>query len=204
MRAQSLELREQSLELQQQVIALCKNGTHNTISNTTTNNNNNKAFNINFFLNEQCRNAINLSTFVNNIEVSRDDLMNTGRLGFVDGITKIIVDNLKQMSIFDRPIHCTDVKRETIYIKENDQWNREEDGVKLNGVIKDITSKSLKTLSTWKQENPDYVDGDSEFSQMCIPMMKHSMAGYDRDSFYPKVIRSVSKEVAVSKDVVVA
>ena len=167
-----------------------------TVINNTNNNN---KFNINVFLNEQCKDAINFADFVKSIEVSQTDLHNTGQLGFVDGISKIILDNLKQLSINERPIHCTDIKRETMYIKDEDKWNKEEDDTKLHGAIQTVSRKSMKTLIEWKQVNPDYEDGDSEFSQECLSMQRHSVAGDEREVYYPKVARLVAKEVIVDK-----
>ena len=157
----------------------------------------NKSFNINFFLNEQCKNASNLSDFVKQIQVTREDLENTAHLGFVNGISKIFLDNLKQLDIYDRPIHCTDVKREIIYVRDDDKWNKEEDDSKLRSAIQEISRKSVGTLIGWKKENPDYADGDSEFSQLCIPMLRNSIAGDDRDVFYPKAVRTVIKELTI-------
>ena len=185
---------KQSNELQKQVVELCKNGTNN--NNTNCHN----KFNINVFLNDKCKDAINLSDFIKNIEVSREDIQNTGRLGFVDGISKIIIDNLKQLDVTERPIHCTDVKRETMYIKDEDQWNKEGDDTKMRNVIQTVSRKSIKTLQEWKQVNPDYDDGDSEFSQDCLSMQRHSVAGDDREVYYPKVSKIVAKGVIVDKE----
>ena len=188
------DLQRQSQDFQKQLLELCKNGTN--INNTT---NNNQKFNINVFLNEQCKDAINFADFVKNIEVSREDIQNTGQLGFVDGISKIIMDNLKQLGVNERPIHCTDLKRETMYIKDEDKWNKEEDDTKLRNAIQTVSRKSMKTLIDWKQVNPDYEDGDSEFSQECLSMQRHSVAGDDREVYYPKVAKLVAKEVIVDK-----
>ena len=190
------ELQKQSQEFQKQLFDMCKNNNQTVINNTTNSNN---KFNINVFLNEQCKDAINFADFVKSIEVSQSDLHNTGQLGFVDGISKIILDNLKQLSINERPIHCTDIKRETMYIKDEDKWNKEEDDTKLRNAIQTVSRKSMKTLIDWKQVNPDYEDGDSEFSQDCLSMQRHSVAGDDREVYYPKVARLVAKEVMVGK-----
>ena len=168
-------------------------------TNTTITTNNNQKFNINVFLNEQCKDAMNLSDFIKNITVSREDLENNARLGFVDGFSKILIDNLNKMNVTERPIHCTDVKRETMYIKDDNKWNKEEDSTKINKVIQEVTRKSLITLLDWKTENPDNKDNDSEFSNLCIIIQKNSMAGYDRDTYFPKVARAVSKSVMVDK-----
>ena len=160
---------------------------------------NNNKFNINMFLSEQCKDAINFADFVKNIEVSREDIQNTGQLGFVDGISKILMDNLKQLSVNERPIHCTDLKRETMYIKDEDKWNKEENDSKIRNAIQTVSRKSMKTLIDWKQVNPDYEDGDSEFSQECLSMQRHSVAGDDREVYYPKVAKLVAKEVIIDK-----
>jgi len=167
---------------------------------TTTNNNNNQKFNINVFLNEHCKDAINFSDFIKNIDVSCEDLENNAQLGFVGGISKIFLDNLKQLSINERPIHCTDLKRETMYIKDDDKWTKETGSSKLNSAIQTITQKSTRTLLDWKKINPDYSDNDSDFSNRCIVIQRNSMAGNDRETYYPKVIKAIAKEVVVSSD----
>jgi hypothetical protein len=194
-----MEFIKNSTDVQKQVLELCKAGTTNNNNNTINGNvtNNNQKFNINVFLNEQCKDAINLSDFINRIDVSREDLENNAQLGFVGGISKIFLDNLRQLSINERPIHCTDLKRETMYIKDDDKWTKETGPAKLNTVIQRITQKSTRTLLDWKKENPDYQDHDSAFSNRCIVIQQQSMAGYDRDTYYPKVIRAVAKEVTI-------
>ena len=168
-------------------------------TNNTINQNNNKSFNINLYLNEQCKDAINFSDFINNIEVSREDLENNAQLGFVGGISKIIVDNLKELAINERPVHCTDLKRETMYIKDDNKWTKEENFAKLNKAIQTITCKSVGALLEWKKENPDYKDSNSEFSGKCIVIQQQSMACHNRDIYYPKVIHVIAKETFVDK-----
>jgi hypothetical protein len=149
------------------------------------------------YLNEQCKNAINFSDFIKNIEVSREDLENNAQLGFVNGVSKILIDSLKQLDKTERPIHCTDVKRETMYIKDEDKWNKEEDSSKLNKAIQEVTRKSMGTLMNWKEENPDYKDRDSEFSNRCIVIQQQSMAAHNRETYYPKVVKAIAKEVTI-------
>jgi hypothetical protein len=168
-----------------------------TVINQTNTQNNNQKFNINVFLNEHCKDAMNFSDFIKGIEVSREDLENNAQLGFVNGISKIILDNLRQLSVNERPIHCTDVKRETMYIKDDDKWTKETGPAKLNTAIQTMTQKSTRTLLDWKKENPDYNDHDSEFSTRCIVIQRNSMAGCDRETYYPKVIRAIAKEVTI-------
>ncbi len=187
-----IELVKSNNDLQKQVVELCKGGTHVT-------NNNNKSFNINLYLTEQCKDAINFSDFIKSIEVSHQDLENNAQLGFVSGISKIILDNLKQLSVNERPIHCTDLKRETMYIKDEDKWTKEENYNKLNSAIQSVSRKSIGKLMEWKGENDEYHDMDSEFSGLCITIQRNSIAGYDRDVYYPKVIHAIAREIMVSK-----
>ena len=169
-----------------------------TTTNNTVNNNNNK-FNINLFLNEKCKDAMNFADFIKNIEVSHEDLENNAQLGFANGISKIIMDNLKQLSICDRPIHCSDVKRETMYIKDDDKWEKEEDTKKLTNAIQNVSQKSVASLMEWQETNPEFEDMDSDFSNKFLTMMQQSMAGNKRDALYPKVIRTLAKETMIEK-----
>jgi hypothetical protein len=191
-----LEQRKETSEIMNKVLELSKPG-NMTINNT--NNSNNKSFNINLFLNEQCKDAFNFTEFVNNIKISYQDLENNAQLGFVQGISKIFMDNLKQLDISERPIHCTDVKRETMYIKDEDKWNKEVDDSKLQKAIQTVSYKSMGKLMEWKQENPDYQDADSEFSKRCLDIQRQSLAGSDREVYYPKVIHALAKETMVDK-----
>ena len=198
------------IEQNQEIMKLMVNQ-NNTISeisksiSTTTNNNtvngniNNNKFNINLFLNEKCKDAMNFSDFMKNITVSNEDLENNAQLGFVNGISKIFMDNLKQLNICDRPIHCSDAKRETMYIKEDDKWEKEEDTKKLTSAIQDVSRKSVATLLKWQETNSDYKDMDSEFSNKCIGMLQQSISGNSRDILYPKVIRTLAKETMIDK-----
>jgi hypothetical protein len=194
---QSTEHKKETMEIVNKVIENTK--PINNINTINGNVNNTQKFNINVFLNEQCKDAMNLSDFIKNIEVSREDLENNAQLGFVGGISKIFLDNLRQLSINERPIHCTDVKRETMYIKDDDKWTKETGSAKLNTVIQTITQKSTRTLLDWKKENPDYNDNDSAFSTRCIVIQRNSMAGYDRETYYPKVIHAIARETIVNK-----
>jgi hypothetical protein len=167
------------------------------IGNTTNNNTNN--FNINMFLNERCKNAINFSDFIERIEISHDDLENNAQLGFVNGITKIFMDNLKQLTLYERPIHCTDVKRETMYIKDADEWEKEQSKQKINKAIQEVSRKSISSLLDWKKTNPDYEDMDSEFSNRCIVIQQQSLCGGNREQNYSKILHNIAKENIIEK-----
>tara|TARA_B100001175_G_scaffold33076_1_gene24120 strand:+ start:294 stop:1181 length:888 start_codon:yes stop_codon:yes gene_type:complete len=171
----------------------------NKIGNTTNNTTNNNQFNINMFLNETCKNAMNLSDFIERIEISHDDLENNAQLGFVNGITKILMDNLKLLTIQERPIHCTDVKRETLYVKDEDMWDKKHSNEKLENAIQEVSRKSLKSLINWKKTNPDYEDLDSEFSKKTVYMQQNSSGIGQKESFYPKIIHNLAKENTISQ-----
>ena len=171
------------------------------INNTINGNINNNRFNIQLFLHDKCQDAINFSDFIQKIEVTPQDLENNAQLGFVEGISKILVDNLKQMSIYERPIHCTDVKRETMYIKNDNKWNKEDNGEKLRGAIQEVSRKSNVSLLDWKDKNPEYNDINSDFSERCIVIQQQCNAGANRDNYYPKVIKSIVKETAIDKTI---
>ena len=188
------------VEQNQEMMKLMVKTNNTTNNNQTINGNvNNNRFNINLFLNEKCKDAMNFAEFIKNITVSHDDLENNAQLGFVNGISKIIMDNLNQLSIYDRPIHCSDAKRETMYIKDDDKWEKEEDTKKLKSAIQEVSKKSMSSLVEWQDTNPDFQDIDSEFSNKCLGMMQQSIAGGKRDVYYPKVIRNLAKEVMIDK-----
>ena len=195
---QTQELHKQSTDFHKQILDMYKNSNNAAITNNGTINNNQK-FNINVFLTEQCKDAMNFSDFIKNITVSREDLENNAQLGFVNGVSKILIDHLNRMSVNERPIHCTDIKREIMYIKDDDKWTREEDSKKINKVIQEVTRKSMISLLDWKEENPDDKDRDSAFSERCIVIQQQSMAAYNRDTYFPKVAKLVAKEVMVDK-----
>ena len=176
------------------------NTTNNTTNNNTTNNNtNNTQFNIQLFLNETCKNAINFTDFIDNIQVTDNDLENNAKMGFVEGVTKIIMDNLRQLELTNRPIHCTDVKRETIYVKDEDQWEKDNSKEVIQKGIQEITCKNMCQLSEWRENNPEYDDLETELGEKSIVMQQSSMAGGNRDKFYPKIIKNIAKETIIEK-----
>lgn len=198
------ELIEKNTELQQQLVELSGKFDTMVVNNNITKNitkNNTNNFNINVFLNEQCRDAINFTDFVDRIEVSHDDLENNANMGFVNGISKIFVDNLKQLTLHERPIHCTDVKRETMYIKDDDQWQKEKTIIqeKIQHAIQEVSRKSLCSLLEWKEGNPEYDDLDSEFANKCVVIQKESLPGTNKEKLYPRVTHNIAKESIIEK-----
>jgi hypothetical protein len=184
-------------EIVNKVIAISSQATNTIVNNTNTNSNN--KFNVNVFLDTECKDAMNFEDFVNGIEVSQEDIQNNGRLGFVDGISKIIMDNLNRLSVHQRPIHCTDWKREVLYIKDDNKWTKETDAKKIRDAIQVVSQKSIRTLHAWKMSNPDYKRGSSDFAMECIDMQLHSVAGEKREVYYPKVAKLVARHVLLDK-----
>ena len=165
-----------------------------TINNNNTINNNQK-FNINVFLNEQCKDAINFSDFIENIQLSHEDLRNNAQLGFVQGMTKIINDNLNQLTLYQRPLHCTDKKRETMYIRDEDAWNKEKEKAKkkIFEGIQELSRKGIQELMEWKNINPEYNNMDSNFSKFCMAVQKETLAGENREKYYKKVLNNIQE-----------
>lgn len=182
------QLISQNRELQTELMNVVKNKSNIIINNTQNN-----EVNINMFLNEQCKNALNFADFINGIEISKNDLENNAQLGFVDGVSKILTDNLKQLTLHERPIHCTNLKREIMYIKDDNEWQKENAVAKLSQAINSISRKSISSLLEWKQNNPEYENIDSDFSNKCITIQQHSIAGNKQEVFYPKVIHNLAK-----------
>ena len=194
------KLQNKILETENKLIEAVKDG--KTINNTTNNNNCNNKFNLNFFLNEQCKNAMNISEFIDTMVLSVEDLKNTGKLGYIDGITKIFTDKLRELDTYNRPMHCTDLKRETLYIKNNNEWSKDtEDKRKIKTAIECVANKNLNNLDNWKEENPNHVIMDSKEDKEFVEIMTNSLGGMgtDREKNKQKIIKNVLKEVIVDK-----
>ena len=171
-----------------------------TIHNTTNNN----KFNLNFFLNETCKDAITMSDFINSIEVTMEDFIQTGNIGFVDGISKVMVDRIKVMDLHTRPLHCTDLKRETLYIKNNEKWEKEDsDKTILRNAVKNIANKNYNQLHKWYNNSKPGVEIiGSEDCENYFKYYKAALGGYDKEEdkkFEEKIIKNVLKEVLVDK-----
>ena len=173
-----------------------KLGNNNTTNSNNTNNTN--QFNINVFLNEDCKNAINMSDFIKSIEVSLQQLDLTKTKGLEKGITQVIMDNMNKLSLHERPLHCTDTKRETLYIKEDDKWEKDKDKTKIKEVIKKASNKNYTALKKWQDENPDYLDDDAKAIYYAKAM---SAAGKPIDAVDEKIIKNVCKQTYVKEDI---
>jgi hypothetical protein len=180
-----------------------KNGTHNTTNNTTNNtNSHNKAFNLNFFLNETCKDAMNIMDFVDSIKVQLSDLERVGELGYIEGISNIILKNLKELDVTQRPVHCTDKKRETMYVKDHDKWEKDDEKLKLHKVVRKVTCKNQNLIPKFKEMHPDYNKYHSKVSDQYNKIIVESMGGSGDNDFEKeeKIIKNISKQVFIEKE----
>jgi hypothetical protein len=169
-------------------------------NNNNTTNNNNK-FNLQVFLNEDCKDAINFSEFIESIQVSVEDLENQAQLGYVGGISKLFLENMKELGVNKRPIHCTDKKRNTLYIKENNEWEKEGSQEQLLYGIKVLTGRANQTLCDMKEDNPvEYSDIDSPFSTKCEDIQRNLLPVFPREATFMKVIDSISNGSIIEKE----
>jgi hypothetical protein len=179
---------------------LVKNGINNTTNNTNNTNSHNKAFNLNFFLNETCKNAMNITDFVESIKLQLTDFMEVGEAGYVRGISNIIVKKLNDLDETIRPIHCTDQKRETFYVKDENKWEKEEDDmIKIRKMIKKVSYKNEKLLTSYKEMFPDYNNPNSKNSDNYSKFVIEAMGGEgdnikDKET---KIIKNISKNVTI-------
>jgi hypothetical protein len=200
-----IELLKSNNELQKQIIELCKDKniiTNN--SNNTTNNNNTNNFNLQFFLNEQCKDALNIDDFVNQVQLQLSDLDMIGRVGYVEGMSKIFMRNLHALDVFKRPIHCSDLKRETLYIKDKNAWEKENgENIKIKRAIKGIEHKNIKQLPQWREENPTAEDTETKKHMEYQNILLESMGGStseDDNKKHEKIVRNIAKEVFIDKN----
>ena len=202
---QCVELQKQNQEFQQKIVEsfseVIKNNSNTNISNSTINSHN-KAFNLNFFLNETCKDAMNIMDFVDSLKIQLCDLENFGTLGYVDGISKIIIQNLKLIDENKRPVHCTDSKREIMYVKDENKWEKEDENKqKMRKVIKHVTHKNTKLFKEFKEKYPGCEKSESRFSNKYDKLIVEAFGGKgDNDvEKEDKIIRNIAKNVTISK-----
>jgi hypothetical protein len=196
---------KQNTQLQQALIESSKQNVitnNNTTTNTNSHNQTNNSFNLQFFLNETCKNAMNMTDFVNSIKLQLSDLISVGELGYIEGISNIIVKNLNALDVTERPVHCTDKKRETFYIKDEDKWEKDEDDKKhIRKVIKNIAYKNERLLPEFKKKYPDYNDSDSIYSDQYskIIIESYGVIGDNPTEKEDKIIKNISKATTIDK-----
>jgi len=191
---------KENQEFKNLILEIVKKDTYNNSHNT---NSNNKSFNLQFFLNETCKDAMNIMDFVESIQLQLSDLEKVGEIGFVDGISNIIVKNLKALDVTQRPVHCTDKKREVLYVKDEDKWEKQdEENMKLRKVIKKVTDKNMRLIPKYREKYPDCNQSISRHSDQYNKIIVESMGGSgDNDhEKASKIIKNISKQVLVEKE----
>jgi len=198
---QNQEFKELIIEQNKQMLEMSKERsiiTTNSNNNLTQNNN----FNLQVFLNETCKDALNLSDFLESLIVTLTDFENFGPLGYCGGISNILVKELNQLDISKRPIHCSDLKREVIHVKNNDTWHKDENKEQMIKAIKAVEHKNIKQMSLWGKANPEYKDPTSKKSDLYTKLIDNSLCETDKEKAqknYNKIIRSIAKEILVDK-----
>jgi len=214
------EIQKQNNEFQKQIFEsfneVIKNSTNNNNivnnnnnnnNNTNTINSNNKSFNLNFFLNETCKNAMNMSEFIDSMKLQLSDLESVGKLGFVDGISNIIIKNLEALDIEKRPIHCCDAKRETVYIKDQDKWEKDDSELKrMKELVRNVRDRNIFLIATWRDLYPECVKSNSrkttQFNQICMEAFGGETGGEKgtKQEKEEKIISRIAKSVIINKN----
>ena len=179
-----------------ELLEIVKNGTNNTI------NSHNKTFNLQVFLNETCKDAMNIMDFIDSIKIQLEDLEDVGKLGYVNGISNIIMKNLKALDVTQRPVHCSDSKRETLYVKDQDKWEKEdENNARLRKAIRRIAYKNTKVIRDWRDIHPDHDNSFSKTSDIYQQIVIESMGGkyYETTDTEAKIIKNIAKHVIIDK-----
>ena len=195
---QNQEILLQNQEFQQKMFELMKDS--NGIVNNNSHNTINNKFNLNVFLNETCKDAMNLSEFVDSLKITLTDLENVGKLGYTEGISRIFTNGLKELEIHKRPIHCSDLKRETVYVKNDNKWEKENNHLKK--AIKQITNKNIRLIPTWKEQNPGHQHYHNKKNDEYLKIMYESMGPTDKleeDKYFSKIITNLAKETIIVK-----
>jgi hypothetical protein len=193
-----LEQNKQILEQNKQILEISKDKSMTNCHNTTNNNH----FNLQFFLNEKCKNALNMGEFIQQLFVGVEDLEETGRLGYVEGVSKIFIRGLKQLDIYKRPIHCSDAKREVVYIKNNDKWEKDNNNINLTNAIKQVANKNIKQISEWQKLHPNYNDSSTKDNDKYLKIVSNAMCGISKEETennYSKIVKNVIKETIIQK-----
>ena len=187
------------IEQNSQILELAKNT--QIINNHTTNHNNQK-FNLNFFLNDTCKDAMSITDFLRNMNVHIDEIEYIGNHGYVNGMTKMIMDRLKDMDITKRPIHCTDIKRETMYIKDDAGWSKDTDDLtKLRKILSRISMNNYRTVPDWRTAHPDCEVMESRTYDFCYKMMRAILGDVEEEQIKldNKIIKTMAKELFIQK-----
>ena len=194
----SSEMQKQNQEFQIQILELCKSNNSNV--NSHNNHSHNKTFNMQFFLNEQCKDAMNIMDFVDTFKLEFSDLEKVGEVGYVEGISDIIIKKLNALDIYKRPLHCSDGKRETTYVKDKNVWEKENDNKdKLRLAIKHITKKNTDMLLPWCHSHSGSCDSDNYLNDLYMQIVRQAMGAGDIEENENKIMRKIAKSVLINK-----
>jgi len=200
-----IEQNEKLMEQNEKLVVLStKTGVVTTNKINKTNITNNNQFNLNFFLNETCKDAININDFIQNIDVQLKELENVGTGGYVSGITNIILSRLNQLDISKRPLHCTDIKRETMYVKEENEWNKDsDDKTKIKRMIKMVANKNCNKVPEWQEQNPNSLNNEHQLYESYIQIARNSLGdvGDEQIRLDEKIVKNIAKHVIIDKTI---
>ena len=189
---------KESSDFKNIILEFMKNNSPGINNNHHNTNSNNKTFNLQLFLNEQCKDAMNMSEFINQIQLKLSDLENVGKLGYVEGISNIIIKKLNDTDMYKRPLHCSDAKRETLYIKEEDKWEKENpENTNMKKMVKKVDYKNIGLIGEWKDTHPDHRESTCPDNDTYLKILVQSMSG--DEEHVEKVIKKISKEVTIDK-----
>jgi hypothetical protein len=195
------QIQEDNHQLQSQLLIAMNDGRMGNTTHIT--NHNNQKFNLNFFLNEQCKDAMNIQDFIDSLHLEPSDIAETGRLGYVEGISRIFINKLNELDMYSRPLHCTDLKRETLYIKEDNKWEKDnEQKEKLKSIVSQIAEKNYRQLPVWQRENPNHIVTDTPECELFMDIACNSLGGGSSEEssrFNQRIMRNVLKEITLTK-----
>ncbi len=199
-----IDLLKQNQEFKEMIIdqnrTIMELSSRTNITNNTTNNN--QKFNLNFFLNTTCKDAMNMSEFLETLNIEFQDIEDIGKNGYVTGMTNVILSRIKDLDVSKRPLHCTDLKRETMYIKDNDEWSKDTpDNIKLRNMITIVAKQNYGKLPSWREKNPECQDWNDPKYDFCLNMMRNVLGdmGEDQTRLDNKVIKNLSRHILVDK-----
>ena len=201
---QNADFRQIMMEQNAKLMEITSHNSSNTVNNINYNNNNtmNNKFNLTFFLNETCKDAMNIQEFIDYVKVQHSDFENFGKMGYVEALTRIFLRNLMELEVHKRPIHCSDLKREVLYVKDNDVWVSDVSREKLIRTIKYIANKNVKQIPGWMDKNPDSKNTQTKLHDKYMRMLCFSMGAKTEEEdqeYYKKIIHNVAKEVCIDK-----
>jgi hypothetical protein len=193
-------IKEQQQQINLIIPKISNIGPTTTTNNTTMNNTNNNNFNLNFFLNEKCKDALNMSEFIESLKITLEDLQYSRSNGLVQGISNVMIRGLKELDIYKRPIHCTDVKRDTMYIKDKEKWEKDEKHEKMKNTIIKIANKERNAISAWVDINPDWFDTEAKQMEYLTLINKVCEPIENDIKNEKKIIKNIGKEIVLNKD----